>query len=227
MTAATESAVYVVDVCGTLVRDDTTLGLLRQHFASDNQRRARYILFRAMTAHRSPLRLTFAVLEKLIGRHLLKHAVVRLLKGDKVESLERSAAAYSILLLKERRLPSVWQLLDTILPTDRVVLASASLEPIVANLALAIGASHVASTLEHHNGVLTGRYAADLTGNKEQALAKKYGPALLDGQVLAISDNFSDRSLLERASKAYVVLHHDSHRHRWSGLKATFLKVGE
>ncbi|MGB4912784.1 MAG: haloacid dehalogenase-like hydrolase [Candidatus Dechloromonas phosphoritropha] len=223
----TEPVVYVVDVCGTLVRDDTTLGLLHQHFASDNQRRARYVLFRALTARRSPLRLTFAFLEKLTGRHLLKHAVVRLLKGDKVVSLDRSAAEYSVLLLKERRVASVWQLLDTILPSESVVLASASLEPVVASLASAIGARHVASTLGQRDGVLTGCYAEDLTGHKEKAMVKKYGPALLDGQVFAISDNFSDRSLLEKASRAYVVVHRDSHRQRWAGLDATFLKVGE
>lgn len=219
--------VYVVDVCGTLVRDDTTIGLLRHHFAHDGNRRMRYMLFRAMTARRSPLRLAFAVLEKLAGQHLLKHAAVRLLTGDPADSLDQSAAEYAAWLLAYRRVGSVWPLLDAPVEAGRVVLASASLEPVVAALASAMGVRHVASELGQQAGILTGRYVNDLTGRKEQALIKKYGNDVLAGQVCAISDNFSDRPLLEKATQAYVVLHSKSHRQRWQGLNATFLQVSE
>ena len=219
--------VYVVDVCGTLVRDDTTIGLLRHHFSRDGHRQIRYMLFRAMTARRSPLRLAFAVLEKLTGQHLLKHAAVRLLVGDSVDSLNQSAVEYAARLLTNRRVASVWPLLDTPVQARRVVLASASLEPVVAALASIMGVRHVASGLGQQAGILTGLYAGDLTGRKEQALIEKYGRDVLAGQVCAISDNFSDRPLLDKAAKAYVVLHSESHRQRWQGLNATFLQVGE
>jgi phosphoserine phosphatase len=226
MTGATLFDVYVVDVCGTLVREDTTLGLLRHHFARDKNRQARYMLFSALTMHRSPLRLVFAVLEKLTGRHLLKHAVVRLLAGDTVKALNMSAAEYATHLLAQCRVASVWQLLDMPMHASRLVLASASLEPIVAALASAMGVRYVASGLKQQAGVLTGHYASDLTGGKEQALIEKYGRNVLTGQVCAISDNFSDRPLLKGAAQSYVVLHHASHRQRWQGLNATFLDVG-
>ena len=219
--------VYVVDVCGTLVRDDTTIGLLRHHFARDGDRRIRYVLFRAMTARRSPLRLAFALLEKLTGQHLLKHAAVRLLAGDRVESLNQSAAVYAARLLAQRRVASVRLLLDAPVEARQIILASASLEPVVAALASAMGVRHVASELGQQYGILTGRYVNDLTGRKEQALIEKYGRGVLAGQVCAISDNFSDRPLLEKAARAYVVLHSESHRQRWQGLNATFLQVGE
>lgn len=227
MTEATLLDVYVVDVCGTLVRDDTTLGLLRHHFAHGGSRPGRYMLFRVMTARRSPLRLAFAVLEKLTGRHLLKHAAVRLLAGDPVDALNQSAAEYAARLLAHRRVASVWPLLGVPVQAGRVVLASASLEPVVAALASTMGVRHVASALGEQAGILTGHYVSDLTGRKEQALIEKYGREALDGQVCAISDNFSDRPLLEKATQAYVVLHRESHRQRWQGLNATFLPVGE
>ena len=219
--------VYVVDVCGTLVRDDTTLGLLRHHFARDENRRIRNMLFRAMTARRSPLRLAFAVLETLAGQHLLKHAAVRLLAGDAVVVLKQSAAEYAAQLLAHRRVVSVSLLLDAPVEARRVVLASASLEPVVAALASTMGVRHVASGLGQQAGILTGRYVNDLTGRKEQALIEKYGRDVLAGQVCAISDNLSDRPLLKKAAKAYVVLHRESHRQRWKGLEATFLRVSE
>ena len=227
MTDAALLDVYVVDVCGTLVRDDTTIGLVRHHLARDGDRRIRYRLFRAMTARRSPVRLAFAVLEKLTGQHLLKHAVVRLLAGDRVESLNQSATEYAARLLAQRRVASVWPLIDSPVEARRVILASASLEPVVAALASTMGARYVASGLRQQAGILTGLYASDLTGRKEQALIEKYGHDVLAGQVCAISDNFSDRPLLAKAAKAYVVLHSESHRQRWQGLNATFLQVSE
>lgn len=225
MTADALLDVYVVDVCGTLVRDDTTIGLLRYHFARDKDRPLRYVLFRVISAQRSPVRLVFALLEKLTGQHLLKHAVVRLLAGDHVERLNHSAAEYAAQLLDQRRIASVWSLLDAPLKDQRVVLASASLEPVVAALAMAMDVRYVASALGQQEGMLTGRYLSDLTGHKEQALLEKYGPHVLSGQACVISDNFSDRPLLERAARAYVVLHRESHRQRWHGLDATFLQV--
>lgn len=225
MIADPDPDVYVVDVCGTLVRDDTTLGLLRHHFARDGRRRMRYLLYTVITAPRSPVRLCFAVVERLTGRHLLKHFAVCLLAGDKPEALDQSGSEYAALLLAERRVPSVWPLLEAPLKSGRVVLASASLEPVVASLAAATGARHVASLLEQKNGVLTGRYAVDLTGRKERALTEKYGSAVLAGKMCVISDNFSDRPLLEKATRAYVVLHHPCHRQRWHGLNATFLEA--
>lgn len=227
MTARARLDVYVVDVCGTLVREDTTLGLLRHHFARDQDRPLRYMLFRVISAQLSPVRLVFALLEKLTGQHFLKHAVVGLLAGDHVEVLNHSAAEYAAQLLDQRRVASVWSLLAEPLKAQRVVLASASLEPVVAALAMAMDVRYVASALGQQEGRLTGRYATDLTGLKEQALLEKYGSNVLSGRVCVISDNFSDRPLLERAARAYVVLHRESHRHRWNGLDATFIKVTE
>lgn len=227
MTMPSMHDIYIVDVCGTLVREDTTLGLLRHHFARIKSRPIRYMLFIAMTARLSPLRWVFVLTEKLTGKYLLKHLVVRMLVGDKVAALNQSANAYAVQLLLNRRVPSVSSMIDTPLLSGRVLLASASLEPVVASLALLIGARYVASALEEKNGLLTGRYAIDLTGRKEQALVDKFGSGVLVGQVCAISDNFSDRPLLENADRAYVVLHRESHRKRWHGLDVIFLKVDE
>lgn len=225
--ASPERFVYVVDVCGTLVLDDTTLGLLCHHFRLASGGSSRRFMFCALTARHSPLRLGLAIIEKLTGLHVLKHAAVRLLAGSTVESLDRSALEYAELLLKKRRVQPVWRVLESSGARDELVLASASLEPIVGRLASVLGARHVASALEQREGILTGRYANDLTGRKVQALQGKYGALFLAGKVVAISDNYTDRSLLEAASNAYVVLHREAHRARWAGLKAVFLRLEE
>lgn len=95
--------------------------------------------------------------------------------------MEKSANEYAKELLERRRVSSVWEKIQNVPQGGQLLLASASLEPIVKSLADAIGARYVASTLETRNGVLTGRYLEDLTGNKELAITKKYGSNLLSG----------------------------------------------
>ncbi|MBB3188796.1 haloacid dehalogenase-like hydrolase [Halomonas cerina] len=220
-----EPELYVVDVCGTLVFDDTTLGLVRHHFARDGTRPLRAWLVNAVA---TPRRLPWwgvAVAEKLTGQQLLKHFAVRLLAGERSEALEQSAQEYAKRLLAERRIIPVWEMLEAPFATGRVVLASASLEPVVAALASLTGARYVASRLEQRDGRLTGSYATDLTGRKPQALVEKYGETLLENPVSVMTDNASDRALVERASVAYIVLHRAAHRKRWHGVGANVIEI--
>ena len=226
MSAVTHYNLMIVDVCGTLVRDDTTMGLIAHHLSKDPNKPIRRVVF-ALTASRlSPFRIGFVLLERISGRHLLKHFVVRMLAGDTEEALSLSASSYAALLLADRRVMSVWDRLNAHQRLNgRVILASASLGFIVKNLADAIGADFVASELEAVKGVLTGRYLIDLTGCKEAGIEAKYGNCLSDGGFSMISDNVTDRRLMEKAGSSFVVLHKESHRARWTGFNATFLDL--
>lgn len=214
-----------MDVCGTLVRDDTTLGLLSCHFARSRRQQWRGHLLRLLTARISPARWAFVVLEKITSRHWLKHFLVSLLAGDHASELDASGAAYAIQLLDHSRVPTVWNLIDQAAVSGQVILASASLEPVVKALASVMGARYVASTLEVRAGVLTGRYVKDITGRKEEAIIKKFGSDVMMQPYVAISDNLSDRPLLAKARHAWVVLHRESHRDRWMNLSANYVKV--
>lgn len=212
------SGFRIVDVCGTLVRDDTTLGLLEWHFR--RVRGWRLWGLRLLASRRSPLRLAVAVAERISGQHLLKHLLVRWLKGDRPEDLAASAHGYASWLLTERRIRAVRNAMQG--HAGPLVLASASLEPVVAALAKGLDARFVASTLEVSDGRYTGRYNKDLTGKKPQALRSLLGMDAF-GESMVISDNLTDRGLLESAGVAYVVLHKPSHRVRWAGLEAEYL----
>lgn len=226
MIAAAHHDLMVVDVCGTLVRDDTTIGLIAHHLSKNPNKRIRRVVFALTAARLSPFRMGFALLERISGRHLLKHFVVRLLAGDTTDALSLSASSYAALLLSDRRVKSVWSKLNAHQRLNgRVILASASLGFIVKYLADAIDADFVASELEAVNGVLTGRYLIDLTGCKESGIEAKYGNCLADREFSMISDNVTDRPFMEKAGVAYVVLHKESHRARWSGFNATFLDL--
>lgn len=224
MISSSDTTLFVADVCGTLVRDDTTLGLLAHHFSQQPKRQWRLQFLRLMTERLSPFRLAVGLLERITGKHILKHVLVRMLNNDTVHSLESSAKSYAQWLLAERTVTSVWDVLTPAIQEHRVVLASASLQPVVSALAEQLGIKYVASELESQKGILTGRYKHDLTGLKIQALSDLIGTDLKKQKYHAISDNLTDRELLDGAQKAFVVLHHELHRKRWTGLSATYLR---
>lgn len=225
MSSSNRPTTYVVDVCGTLVRDDTTLGLLRIHFSRNYKRPLRSHVLRFLTAQVSPARWAFMILERLSGRHLLKHLLVRMLAGDRASDLDASGQVYAQELLDSRRVDPVWERIERASKPGELLLASASLEPVVKALAQRMGARYVSSTLEVSGDLLTGRYAEDLTGTKEAAILRKYGSDALAQPFAAFSDNFSDRSLLSKATYACVVLHREAHRARWGDLSAEFVQV--
>lgn len=211
----------IVDVCGTLVRDDTTLGLLRWHFS--RHRRWRRWILEGMTARWSPAHLLVAVAEKATGMHLLKHALVRLLRGDALTDLDESAGRYADWLLAERRVERVAEVLRDTHGQGPLVLASASLDPIVRALAARLGAAYVASTLAVADGRCLGHYACDLTGNKMAALDAVLPRGWVEAGYLAMSDNLTDLRLLSEARQAYVVLHAERQRARWGDIDAEYL----
>lgn len=211
----------IVDVCGTLVLDDTTLGLLRFHLAAARRRRWRLSICRLLT---SPIgRSVFLVMEKLSSAHLLKACLLRMLAGDTPRELRENAAQYAKLLLAERRVLPVWELLEKPLAAGRIVLASASIEPIVEALAGELGVPYVASELEVQAGLFTGRLRRDLTGDKLAALNVLFGEDLEKKGFCAVSDNLSDRALLLCSQSATVVLHKRRHLKRWGNISANFI----
>jgi len=216
----------IVDVCGTLVHDDTTLGLLRHHFrrGSGAAWPGRAVLFSLLSA--TPVRLSFAVLEKLSGCQIYKSMLIGLLRGQPVALLEESARGYAAHLLAAGRCMPVTAAIAPAAEAGRLVLASASLAPIVAALAAQLDVPYVASQLGQRDGILTGRLTVDLTGFKAAALAVLNGAPLAPGSYDMISDNASDLSMLRDAGDAVVVLRSPSHRPRWDGkLSARFIEV--
>src|SRR5690606_19816733 len=168
-----------------------------------------------------------AAIERLTGKHILKHLLVRMMKNDTVSSLELNAEVYAQWLLENRKVPAVWDVITPAIKDKHTILASASLQPIVSALAKQLGVRFVASELESNNGVLTGRYKNDLTGLKIQALSDFIGNDLSSRFYDAISDNITDQELLSGARRAYVVLHKASHKERWAGLTATYIRLSQ
>lgn len=211
----------IVDVCGTLVRDDTTSGFVHWYLAERGDWRGPAL--RMATARYSPLRLGLAALQRAGGADLPKLLPIRQLQGAAVAEVAGSAARYADWLLAERRVEAVRRLLERTAREGPLVLASSGIEPVVAALARRLGALHVASTLARRDGHYLGRYDVDLTGCKAAALDGVLPAGWRGAGYVAASDNLSDRTLLAGARDAYVVLRTPRQRRRWGAFTATYL----
>jgi phosphoserine phosphatase len=105
---------------------------------------------------------------------------------------------------------------------DRVLLASSSLDLIIAPVARCLGVEWVASQLEFANDICTGRLATDLTGRKPPALAALLTPGV---SLHVYTDNRSDRDLLNLADQRTVIVPRSSKRGRWAGEDCEYLPV--
>lgn len=227
-----EGEFHVVDLCGTLVKDDTTLGFLEWHFRRLNRRISRGLV-QGVRGRRSPLRWGAMAVERFFGRHLAKRYLVGLLRGAPITVVEESATGYAKWLVQERLNVEILSLLqEKHRQCDgrcRQIIASASLEPIVAAVSKELGFLYVASRLEVHEGRLTGKYECDITGRKAEALVAKFDETVLAGMSMVVSDNISDLSLMQRAEEAYAVVHGERQRKRWpeGQLKVLNLRDGK
>ena len=211
---------YIFDVCGTLFPDDTTAGLLRWHFRDSGWRSA---LLGLVFRRTSPINFLVRVVERLSGRHLVKHLALLMLRGQSVEAVADSAQSYLDWLLRERP-TSVLARLSEVREEGWVVLASASIEPIILALATRLDVEYVSSQLGTQNGSYTGLFEKDLSGKKVGELLHRFGTDFFDGELACYTDNLSDMELLERCQERYVVLREPGHRRRWNLEGAIFIE---
>ena len=214
--------VYLFDVCGTLFCDDTTLGFLNYLCREKLGHR----IFLGCISHRgSPLRWGLALLERVTGRAWIRDLALLILKGWSRADLEARAHSYVEYLLAERRQPQPFQLFEQALSSAQVLLVSASLEPVVEALARRFGIGFVASELAWDGLLCRGHLERDISGQKAAAIVAKFGPDYIGLGCHCVTDNFSDRSLLQQCQGRTVILCRPGHRAFWSGLETEFIEV--
>lgn len=218
-------SVHIFDVCGTLFLDNTTAGLLRwYHKVRGN--RVRSIALELLYRVDSPLSWVVKVVERVSGVQLAKNLAVSTLRGELLVEVEQEAERYVDFLLAERAIPELLITLRQCKREDkRVVLASASINPIIRAVGFALEVPWVSSHLEEIDGRLTGRLTNDISGKKIASLIEVFGEGFFKDECFGYSDNFSDRELLKLCRHKTVVLHKRRHRGRWDIPDARFIEL--
>lgn len=223
MSAHSRPPLAIFDVCGTLFRDDTTLGFL--FYLSRKTSRLRWYLLNLLFHQRSPGLYALMILERLTGQHFGKHLAIHQLSGLPVEMVEREAEAYVDYLLARRVQKEIFPLFTRSLETGQTILASASLEPVVRALARRFQVDYVASSLQVSDGFYTGRLLNDMTGKKLAELQLRLGSEWTNRERHCFTDNFSDLELCQNCAHRTVVLLKPKHRRRWGSLTANYIEV--
>lgn len=186
----------LVDLCGTLLRENTTLGFV-SHACP---RGARSLLCRLAGVR------PVARLSTVTGYDLSRRLLLLALRGRTRSDLHQAAAGYTAKALA--RLVNCKVLVEIKRAQSqscKVLLATASIEPVACEVSRALDLDgFVSSSLAYRGGVCTGRLEEDLLGNKWQALVRDHGLRETD-EVSLYTDNDDDLDLFARVKKVYFV----------------------
>lgn len=218
-------SLVVFDVCDTLYYENTTFGFIDYLSRRSVVER---LAFRALTDRRSPAFWAFAVAERIVGVDISKWFALRLLRRKSEAALRLAANDYVGGVLTAKPVPQVHAKLRAHLANgDKVVLVSASLDIIVAEIASRLGTGWMASRLDFRDGRCEGRLVQDMTGQKLEAISALLQEGRDRSQLVVYTDNFSDRRLLEAADVAVVIVHGVDQFQKWNGMNVQFMDVGQ
>lgn len=177
----------LVDICGTLISDNTTRGYVASLPLSPGRRVLRGVAMSRLAA----------ALDSMFPESLVRASLVLTLRGLSLAWLERQAESYGDVVLRDLAVPAIVCLVQEFrsrgLP---VYLASATLSLVAARISGALGCSgFVASRLAVSSGRCAGWLEFDATGRKVEALRRAFPEIRLD-EACVVTDNIEDRELL-------------------------------
>jgi HAD superfamily phosphoserine phosphatase-like hydrolase len=205
--------IAVFDVCGTLYSSNTTHDFVE--FYLQQRPTWRLSVFKLLRIRL--LNLFWASLSWATGRDVFRLISVNMLRGAPAEGMNEMAAAFVRSFLETRARGTVLSLMDELRRENfRIVLASASLEWVVREIARILNADcFFACTVSVDDGRIVGSFSCDIRGQKHRVVA---GHFPLAEDVVAITDNREDAELIRMSSRAWIICDKRK-RKRWTRMK--------
>lgn len=211
------------DVCDTLYRSNTTFDFIR--FLVCEESKVRLVVFNLLTQKWSPFFLVLEILGRINGIDYNRKLALKFFSGFDEHQLAKASEEFYYGFLVLRKNEKIFDLLVPYRNTAKLVLASSSIHPIVKVIANAIDFDDfIASTLESKQGKYTGALSTDLTGKKQSFVRK-----LMDkegiSELVVITDNKSDKSLVKMSNESFVVIKKESDKIFWKGIDTHFVMI--
>jgi hypothetical protein len=190
--------VLVVDLCGTLILENTTREFVRSLRLS----------FSATFLRAFALSRVAAILSNLAGRDLSRPLLIRCLRGHSKSGVEAAARDYVHRALAEKNNHRLLlEIHEAKLEHRQVYLATASLAAIAIAVVQELQLDgYVASDLAYQaDDICTGQLALDATNNKWNLLLSRF-PWFRDAHMTVVTDNPEDDDLMRHASVAYRIV---------------------
>ncbi len=221
---ASPKRIYLFDVCNTLFDSNTTFDFIHFHLKK-NKSYFRIWSYNLIVKKWSPLFWFLVATNKITRLDLHRRLVVFMLRNTTRVELVNTAELFYKEVLTELRIKKVQDLLHQVKSEtlNEVLLVSGSIDPVVQVIADHLGVKYLSSHLAYKHGKVAGFLSKDLIGRKE-SFVKNY---LQNNHVTVITDNYSDRRLLELADERLVVLKNSKSKLAWGDLDATFIMSWE
>lgn len=220
---ANSKTLVVFDVCDTLYKENTTFGFIR-FLHKDNL--VFHVVDTVFSRRWSPIYVLLAVLYRMTGCDIARHAIVAWLRGWDPDRLRYEANCYVKALLADRVVVETHRRLHGHKADgDRVILVSASLDVVVAAIAAQLGVDWRATSLEFSGGRCTGRIGYDLTGRKADVAETLQVEGAERTRLVVYTDNLSDCDLVKAADEAVIVLPRGRNREVWRGIQAEYMQL--
>ena len=187
----------VADLCGTLIRENTTRGFLNYIPLNGVRSQIRHLGLSKLAQKSSVL----------LRRDLARQLMVRSLAGASRDLLYRVAREYvREKLLNNTRADVLSSVMRAKAEGATVYLATASLDPIASGVIDELSLDGgISSRLQYDDGGhCTGALESDVTGNKWAALCKRF-PGIEHSEVCVYTDNEEDVDLKVHASTFHFI----------------------
>jgi len=202
----------VFDVCNTLYYSNTTLDFIDYLFRK-TKTHFRLFVFLLMNKRVSAIFWLLMIVEKFAIKNIIRNLSVALLRGISREQIYDFGKRFVEEYLPAKIIPQVHDMLNQAIGEKAAVcLMSDSLDPVVRPVAENFGVDCMAEELEFDEGYSTGRLKSFVTKLSRIDEIRRDAPYK---RLTVISDNKSDRNLLEIADKGYAVIHKKRDKSFW------------
>ncbi len=210
----------VIDVCDTLYKSNTTFDFIR--FFAKKESRLRWLFMYLITNKWSPFFYLFALMDRFFDTDVTRKLSLKIFSGTTEAEIKDAAEKFYSEFLMDRRNEKVFDILRQKGAAAEMMLASSSIEPVVAVIARQNGFEYISSKLEVEQGKYTGRLSSDLTGRKHLLVSQIMGERGIK-ELLVITDNRSDRALVGMSNESYVIVNTERDKSFWKGLNTKFI----
>tara|TARA_B110001469_G_C9511984_1_gene255125 strand:- start:87 stop:740 length:654 start_codon:yes stop_codon:yes gene_type:complete len=211
--------IAVFDVCGTLYRSNTTFEFLDFYFLDNT----RYKLFRIFSKSYIGKLLNYPFF-KFFKFDILRFIAISFLKGESTSDVKSATHTFVTEILARKIQPEIQKLYNKYQRDGYyIILMSGSLDFIISTITDEWQANDSYSTvLQIKDNKFTGRVSFDQLFNKCKVLDENYENI---DELIVVSDNASDLSLLEKADVGFAVCNKEKHKAFWQrkNLKNTTL----
>lgn len=211
----------ISDVCNTLFYANTTFDFILFILKKENKN-SRIGTIKRFSKKWSPWFIADNISNRLFGYDLAKSFASSNLKGYTREELVNYAVIYFEEELNQKKIEPVFERIQEIGDVE-LFLASASIDPVVEVIAQKLNANgYISSKLQYNDrGQCTGKIEYEMKGRKLLHLKDKLSTL---SNISVITDNHSDRDLMNAASQKIAISYTAKSDYFWTSLGCDLIK---